>query len=41
MTEYTNLKLLIDSHTAIVTLHNPPAHTWTMDSSASIETAYY
>ena len=32
MTDYTNLKLSIDGHTATLTLNNPPAHTWTMDS---------
>ncbi len=32
MTDYTNLKLSISGHTATVTLNNPPAHTWTMDS---------
>ncbi|MDB5967762.1 MAG: enoyl-CoA hydratase [Hydrocarboniphaga sp.] len=29
---YTNLKLEKRGHTAIVTLQNPPAHTWTADS---------
>jgi enoyl-CoA hydratase/carnithine racemase len=29
---YTNLKLEKRGHTAILTLHNPPAHTWTADS---------
>ncbi|WP_420228997.1 enoyl-CoA hydratase [Psychrobacter sp. ER1] len=32
MTDYTNLQLSIDGHTATLTLNNPPAHTWTMDS---------
>lgn len=32
MTDYTNIKLSIDGHTATLTLNNPPAHTWTMES---------
>ena len=32
MKTYTNLKLETRAHTAIVTLNNPPAHTWTADS---------
>ena len=32
MSDYTNLKLSIDGHIATVTLHNPPAHTWTLES---------
>ena len=32
MTDYTNLQLSIEGHTATLTLNNPPAHTWTMDS---------
>ncbi|GAB2634998.1 hypothetical protein [Psychrobacter pocilloporae] len=31
MTDYTNLQLSIEGHTATLTLNNPPAHTWTMD----------
>ena len=37
MTDYTNLKLSIDGHTATVTLTNPPAHTWTMDSLPALK----
>ena len=37
MTDYTNLKLSIDHHTAIVTLNNPPAHTWTMNSLQALK----
>lgn len=37
MTDYTNLKLSIDGHTATVTLNNPPAHTWTMDSLPALK----
>ncbi|WP_057921508.1 enoyl-CoA hydratase [Lysobacter capsici] len=33
---YTGLKLEIDGHTAIVTLSNPPANTWTRDSLAAL-----
>lgn len=33
---YTNLKLEKRGHTAIVTLQNPPAHTWTEDSLKSL-----
>ena len=33
---YTGLKLEIDGHTAIVTLNNPPAHTWTRDSLSAL-----
>jgi enoyl-CoA hydratase/carnithine racemase len=36
MSEYTNLKLEKRGHTAIVTLSNPPAHTWTAESLAAL-----
>ncbi len=36
MTHYTNLELQKRGHTAIVTLKNPPAHTWTAQSLASL-----
>src|SRR5437868_3178653 len=36
MNSYTNLQVEIQGHTAIVTLANPPAHTWTVDSLASL-----
>ena len=36
MSEYVNLKLEKRGHTAVVTLSNPPAHTWTADSLASL-----
>lgn len=36
MTDYAGLKLEKRGHTALVTLHNPPAHTWTADSLASL-----
>ncbi|MFG6415636.1 enoyl-CoA hydratase [Roseateles sp. DC23W] len=36
MTDYTGLKLEKRGHTALVTLHNPPAHTWTADSLAAL-----
>lgn len=32
MSNYTNLKLTIDNHIAVLTLNNPPAHTWTKES---------
>lgn len=32
MNTYTNLQLEILEHTALLTLHNPPANTWTRDS---------
>ncbi|UJB21691.1 MULTISPECIES: enoyl-CoA hydratase [Lysobacter] len=35
-TVYTGLKLEIDGHTAVVTLSNPPANTWTRDSLAAL-----
>jgi enoyl-CoA hydratase/carnithine racemase len=31
---YTNLKVERHEHTALITLHNPPAHTWTAGSLA-------
>ena len=37
MTDYTNLKLSIDGHIATLTLQNPPAHTWTMDSLQALK----
>lgn len=37
MSNYTNLKLTIDNHIAVLTLNNPPAHTWTKDSLASLK----
>ena len=37
MTDYTNLNLLIDGHTATLTIHNPSAHTWTMDSIKALK----
>lgn len=33
---YTNLNVERHEHTALVTLHNPPAHTWTADSLAAL-----
>lgn len=33
---YTNLKFERHEHTALVTLSNPPAHTWTADSLAAL-----
>lgn len=36
MSEYTNLKLNIQGHIAVLTLNNPPAHTWTKDSLKSL-----
>lgn len=33
---WTGLKLAIDGHTAIVTLSNPPANTWTRDSLSAL-----
>ncbi|PNK60451.1 enoyl-CoA hydratase [Psychrobacter sp. FDAARGOS_221] len=32
MSNYTNLDLNIDGHVATLTLNNPPAHTWTLES---------
>jgi enoyl-CoA hydratase/carnithine racemase len=37
MSNYTNLKLTIDNHIAVLTLNNPPAHTWTNESLASLK----
>jgi enoyl-CoA hydratase/carnithine racemase len=34
--DWTGLKLAIDGHTAIVTLSNPPANTWTVHSLAAM-----
>ena len=34
---YTNLDLKIDDHVATLTLNNPPAHTWTLDSLNSLK----
>ncbi|MDY7578858.1 enoyl-CoA hydratase [Herbaspirillum sp. RTI4] len=36
MSTYTNLKLEILGHTAVLTLANPPANTWTAESLASL-----
>jgi len=36
MSEYVGLKLEKQGHVALVTLSNPPAHTWTQDSLASL-----
>lgn len=36
MSQYTNLKLEKRGHTALLTLSNPPAHTWTADSLAAL-----
>ena len=33
---YTNLNVERHQHTVLVTLHNPPAHTWTADSLAAL-----
>jgi len=33
---YTGLKLELRDHTALVTLANPPAHTWTVDSLTAL-----
>ena len=30
--EHVGLKVEVDGHTAMVTLNNPPAHTWTVHS---------
>ncbi|HEU4845617.1 MAG TPA: enoyl-CoA hydratase [Burkholderiaceae bacterium] len=35
-TSYTNLSVERHQHTVQVTLHNPPAHTWTEDSLAAL-----
>ena len=37
MTDYTNLQLIIDGAVATLTLQNPPAHTWTMDSLKALK----
>ena len=37
MSNYTNLKLTIDHHIAVLTLNNPPAHTWTKECLASLK----
>lgn len=36
MNSYTNLQVEITGHTAVVTLANPPAHTWTAGSLAAL-----
>jgi enoyl-CoA hydratase/carnithine racemase len=36
MSEYVNLKLEKRGHTAVLTLSNPPAHTWTAESLKSL-----
>ncbi len=35
--DYTNLQLTVDGHIATLTLQNPPAHTWTMDSLKALK----
>lgn len=37
MSSYRNLKVDKNGHTAIVTLFNPPAHTWTMESLKALK----
>ncbi|TDR41536.1 short chain enoyl-CoA hydratase [Tahibacter aquaticus] len=37
-TPYSGLQLAVDGHTAVVTLSNPPANTWTRDSLAALRT---
>ncbi len=37
MTSYTNLRLEKDGHTAILTLANPPANTWTRESLVDLK----
>lgn len=37
MTHYVNMNLKIDGHVAILTLANPPAHTWTLASLQSLK----
>jgi enoyl-CoA hydratase/carnithine racemase len=37
MTSYTNLRLEEDGHTAILTLANPPANTWTRESLVDLK----
>ncbi|MFS9669062.1 hypothetical protein Q6291_30115, partial [Klebsiella pneumoniae] len=34
--DYPGLQLEKRGHTALVTLHNPPAHTWTAESLAGL-----
>jgi len=34
--EHVGLKVEVDGHTAVVTLHNPPAHTWTVHSLSAL-----
>ena len=34
--DWTGLRLEVDGHTAVVTLDNPPAHTWTVHSLAAL-----
>jgi Enoyl-CoA hydratase/carnithine racemase len=34
--DWTGLRLEVDGHTAVVTLANPPAHTWTVHSLAAL-----
>ena len=36
-TDYTGLKLDKRGHTAVLTLDNPPAHTWTADSLSALQ----
>src|SRR5690606_18104867 len=37
MSDYTNLKLERRGHTALVTISNPPANTWTRDSLRALK----
>ncbi len=34
--EHVGLKVEADGHTAVVTLNNPPAHTWTVHSLSAL-----
>ncbi len=34
--EHVGLKVEVDGHTAVVTLNNPPAHTWTVHSLSAL-----
>ena len=34
--EWTGLKVELDGHTAVITLDNPPAHTWTVHSLSAL-----
>jgi enoyl-CoA hydratase/carnithine racemase len=37
MTDYNNMNLSIDGSVATLTLNNPPAHTWTLDSLKALK----